>query len=463
MARIRTAKSLGSRHDRNYFRQWTTGRKWRVGLSVAIPVLTTAWLIGHAIAGDSVPYSSGPLSPSHAVFGKNCEACHESKTNLFGRASFQRHVTDNACLGCHDAPGHQANALFNPGCSSCHVEHKGADLVHGSDGDCATCHGNLKTRDGVLKYASQVSSFTSAHPEFSAVRRSQDPGAIKLNHEVHLRPDLKGPNGTTVQLHCENCHRAVADSNGPWKFADAEARSSIGQVSSPSAELVDLRESVNPAQGRSYMAPIKFANHCAACHDLHFDPRIDEAVPHGKKTEELHALLQATYRRYLAAHPGAWREASPRLWLIPGQQELRVAKSPDDWLQIQTAQAETLLWRKTCKLCHTLEFGSAASLPEIKRANLPARWLPHSTFSHYAHQAIACDSCHSTARHSKETSDVLIPGIATCRKCHNASTSQIGQDRSGCYLCHQYHDWKARKPGLKGTFTIEQLLAKKAR
>jgi len=230
-----------------------------------------------------------------------------------------------------------------------------------------------------------------------------------------------------------------------------------------SPEMSELREAVNPAQGRSYMAPIKFAKQCAACHELHFDPRMNDMIPHGRKPEEVHGFLQARYQDYLAAHPGAWREAPPRTWLIPGQPELRKAKSPEEWLQIQTEQAETLLYRKTCKLCHTLQSTDGKALPEIKAANVTTRWLPHSTFSHYSHQAVACDSCHGNVRSSKETSDVLIPGIATCRQCHNGQETQVGQSESGCFLCHQYHDWKNRKPGLKGTFTIEQLLAKKAK
>lgn len=88
--------------------------------------------------------------------------------------------------------------------------------------------------------------------------------------------------------------------------------------------------------------------------------------------------------------------------------------------------------------------------------------LPNSTFNHYAHQAVACDSCHNKVRTSKETSDVLIPGIETCRQCHNADPTKVGAAEDNCFLCHQYHDWKAQKPGMKGKFTIEQLLTKKA-
>ena len=40
--------------------------------------------------------------------------------------------------------------------------------------------------------------------------RRVDAASIKLNHKVHLKPDLKGPKGP-VQLACRDCHLPAED------------------------------------------------------------------------------------------------------------------------------------------------------------------------------------------------------------------------------------------------------------
>ena len=92
------------------------------------------------------------------------------------------------------------------------------------------------------------------HPEFYTNRGGySDPSKIKFNHQVHIA--LGG---------CESCHTAAA-------LADAAAKDSKG--------IATLRPgtSVN-AIGGAYMAPLKFADHCATCHadKLEFDKAILE-------------------------------------------------------------------------------------------------------------------------------------------------------------------------------------------
>src|SRR3954454_8031234 len=175
--RTRTAKQLGTRHDRNYFRNWTAERKWRIGLTVALPLLACLWFLFHGIRGSAQPYSSGPLAAEHNVFGNNCEACHASEKKLFGRVSFQKQVTDNACLGCHNAPVHQANEAFTPRWSTCHQEHQGGTgLMAISDKACVQCHRDLQVKSGLPHYESVVKSFVADHPEFKPLRKLRDPG-----------------------------------------------------------------------------------------------------------------------------------------------------------------------------------------------------------------------------------------------------------------------------------------------
>ena len=41
--------------------------------------------------------------------------------------------------------------------------------------------------------------------------------------------------------------------------------------------------------------------------------------------------------------------------------------------------------------------------------------MQHATFDHNAHTLIDCEGCHAQSRRSKETADIRVPGIATCR------------------------------------------------
>ncbi|HYK39012.1 MAG TPA: hypothetical protein VEU98_03240, partial [Candidatus Eremiobacteraceae bacterium] len=89
----------------------------------------------------------------------------------------------------------------------------------------------------------------------------------------------------------------------------------------------------------------------------------------------------------------------------------------------------------------------------IAPANVTLRWLPHSKFDHEAHTGFTCVSCHAKATTSTESSDVLIPGIATCKTCHAPGPDHT---ESRCFECHTYHDWSQRKDA-KPAFTLPAL------
>ena len=63
---------------------------------------------------------------------------------------------------------------------------------------------------------------------------------------------------------------------------------------------------------------------------------------------------------------------------------------------------------------------------------------------------LICTECHAKAKTSRETADVLIPGIETCRDCHRPGADSA---ESRCFECHVYHDWTKQKP-VTGAFTI---------
>jgi hypothetical protein len=462
LRRSRTTKKLAKRIDLQYFTRPHAFRRWRFWLSVAVPVIALGWFVTQRAQGGQKVYSRGPLAASHAVFTQQCSLCHSPQT-----ASFTSQVNDQACLACHDAPAHHGNQTFTPQCSSCHVEHRGARLLSAtSDSSCAQCHAVLRTRDGQPHYVASVTSFTGKHPEFGAVRaRRADPGSLKFNHYVHLQPHLMGPNNSRVEMGCDDCHR-MAKGNEGWPYAgnldDAQGLkpASLG-VPGGRVEAVPFPAASDASGGpraglqTPYMAPPQFAQNCAACHTLQFDKRFaNEQVPHAKP-EVVHAFLLKRFGEYIAAHPDAVHEVNPPDRQIPERPHVpRVDHNAAEWVQFRTEDAEWLLWSKTCKQCHTLTPGPG-QLPGIAKSDFTIRWLPHARFDHSAHRMMTCASCHANARNSRETTDLLLPGIQTCRQCHREDKPKEAAE-GRCFECHQYHDWTKAK-STKGRFTIPEL------
>src|SRR5213075_1350198 len=113
---------------------------------------------------------------------------------------------------------------------------------------------------------------------------------------------------------------------------------------------VDGLKTPKPVTGRELMAPVKFANACAACHLLTFDKRFDEGVPHDKP-DLVHAFLLKKFEQYIAAHPNELRatpEPAQELGGKPIPTRFR-ALTVSQWVTERTAEAEELLWRKTCR------------------------------------------------------------------------------------------------------------------
>jgi len=144
------------------------------------------------------------------------------------------------------------------------------------------------------------------------------------------------------------------------------------------------------------------------------------------------------------------------------QPEVRIL-TPSQWVAERTADAEQLLWRKTCIQCHSLSVGGAtvtaavatapAVLPVVAPANTTVTWMPHAKFDHEAHTGFTCISCHTQALSSTLTADVLVPGIATCKTCHAPGPDHA---ESRCFECHSYHDWSKRKE-ISPTFNLPAL------
>jgi hypothetical protein len=399
-------------------------------------------------------YSSGRMSGAHAVLEADCAACHVQTAGMFStRAS------DAACLSCHDGPIHHATQHPSLGCATCHTEHRGrVNLVSAKNEACAECHGDLKTSSDAPHFAANIGSLEDGHPEFGPLRdNARDPGTIRVNHAIHMKPIRRGPNGPNVQLECGDCHQPGVASV-EWKYADASyASANVSYLAQD--EVLALKPGSLPrpvtSSGRELMAPVRFATACAGCHSLAFDKRFSEGVPHDKP-EVVHAFLVKKFSGYIAAHPSELREArDPGRDLTgkPMQPAVRVY-APNEWVGARINNAEELLWRKTCKQCHALVSGARQdNLPVVEPARTTVKWMPQSKFDHDAHRGFACASCHEKAVGSTETSDVLLPGITTCKTCHAPGPEHA---ESRCFECHTYHDWSKRKE-VKPVFTLPAL------
>jgi hypothetical protein len=482
MARTRTTKKLAQRIDLNYFKRPSSYKRAKLWLSLLLPFIASLWIGWRSFAKDSRVYSSGRMSAAHAVLEKECAACH-----LQQAGAFSAKAADSGCLSCHDGPIHHQVTAHAVGtksteCATCHFEHRGrVNIAAVNDQACAACHANL---DAVAAPSSRVPAhirtFDSGHPEFDAAKKgSRDPGTIKLNHAVHMKAIRRGPNGPIVQLECGDCHRPSAQS-APWPYADAKY-TSVNHSYSDQDEVLPLSNRMlatpAPIGGREWMVPVKFATACAACHLLTFDQRFDDGVPHDKP-EVIHGFMVKKFQEYIAAHPAELRVArdpARDLTSKPLPPEVRVL-TPAQWVAERTADAEQLLWRKTCKQCHAINSvgqngvarisqslsgnsnvlpsgAASAQLPYIEHANITLRWMPHAKFDHDAHRGFTCVSCHEKTLTSTESTDVLLPGMATCQACHAPGADHA---ESRCSECHTYHDWSKRKE-ITPKFTLPSL------
>jgi len=483
LARTRTTKKLAQRIDLNYFKRPTPLKRAKFWLSLLLPLIALLWIAERSIFKDSRVYSSGRLSEAHAVLEKECAACHLQKAG-----EFSAKVADKACLGCHDGPLHHAEQTKILECVNCHVEHRErGNLLAASNQSCASCHSDLRAYSGAARYASNIRSFEDGHPNFDAAdKTNRGPGTIKLNHWLHMKPIRAMAGGPNVQMDCSDCHRtAAAAVKSAWTYADA--RYSAASVSYTDADNFRALGTSglaarNPSTGRELMAPVKFAHACAACHLLMFDRRFNEGAPHDKP-DVVHAFLAKRFAEYIAAHPGELRETQDPYRDLAGKPSppRTRALTASQWVAEKAAVAEELLWHKTCAQCHQMsasplqdtriarwspananavgKISSTSqaefladqqehlatrelSLPTVAPANTTLKWMPHAKFDHEAHEGFTCVSCHAKAMTSTESSDILLPGIETCKKCHAPGPEHA---ESRCFECHTYHDWSKRK------------------
>src|SRR4051794_22575051 len=183
------AKALARRVDRTYIYRSDRFRTVRRAVILLCCVGALVAWGAYARRGDGLPYSPGPVTSVHALWNADCSWCHEPKKD----GGFDTGVSDTACLRCHDATIHHPNQVrfiaaeqagARPGvginsdartisadCKSCHLEHRGRDLMIGRiDAKCTQCHADLQPEvsNGELHVHRATTAFAPAgsHPEF---------------------------------------------------------------------------------------------------------------------------------------------------------------------------------------------------------------------------------------------------------------------------------------------------------
>ncbi|HUY31928.1 MAG TPA: hypothetical protein VMV69_04045 [Pirellulales bacterium] len=460
----RSSKSLSERVEITFHQRPNRARqlRWRWSLAALALVLLVPAVA--AFRGDRRPYQANPVSQAHQLIANDCAKCHDGSWQPLARLLHfdDRRVStsDEACGVCHAGPIHHKNQPGPPAhCAECHREHRGqAPLARVDDAACVHCHRDLKTADGSQPSFVPVIDDFAGHPEFAVQRESgeapgrghrvreaarpktgggwEDKATIRFNHHKHLpQGGVLRLDGTHQELSCEACHQT------------------------------------DRASG--YMLPIKHDQHCAECHENegNFDylRGIDALGPGGgaptqKRRREgqrahvahgsvaqVHAKLIEFYTNYLKSPPvGAPPPSGDAVVReIPGRGP-PLTEEGWAWVRGRLDDAERLLLgnqqQHGCRYCHTAVSKNDGGW-EVEPPNIPVRWLKHGKFRHDSHALLSCTECHVRVDESSDTSDVLLPGIATCRKCHSASpvAGAVGVARTDCAECHNYHN-RAGKP-----------------
>jgi pSer/pThr/pTyr-binding forkhead associated (FHA) protein len=397
-------------------------------------------LLRHTPLPSTQSWNPGTIDAAHHFFSEDCTKCHQTAF---------RTVRDNACLACHANTAAHADAvkfnlpeLGNAECRACHQDHQGLrGLVRQDQRLCADCHGDLKARSKNASSFDDVRDFGRAHPEFkinlpawdangkfapqrvTLAANLKENSGLKFNHLQHLKADgLSAPKGRRT-LDCASCHI--------------------------------------PEPGGAKMRPVNFEAMCHDCHTLGFDTLAPEReVPHGKVSEVIY-MLGEYYAKF--ALEGGYLDAKSPLIVQerrrPGSPPLSQQEKAEAlaWAREQTARVTNNLFaggnsnqataansgqsvadKTGCPLCHKVTAPSEASPTwKVAPVRVSGVWYADAKFTHAKHVTVKCEDCHA-ARDSKESADVLIPGISNCRACHGGAYAK-DKVATTCIACHNYH------------------------
>jgi predicted CXXCH cytochrome family protein len=422
-------------------RRWS----WLLGLGVLLVFILIPMVgvfnggVNKILRNTPLPSDSlwltGPLLSAHHIpeIGNNCNVCHVSLFKM---------VPNKPCVKCHKNVGHHVDykkfdiaELKNRRCGSCHKEHNEPEMMVRRDQKlCADCHQHIASVvDSSKLDIKDAGDFLSNHPDFrisllqpektgditqwKTVRKTypnhslKEQSNLKFSHKVHL--DAKGidsPDGNKV-LVCADCHQP--DSSG------------------------------------RKMLPIVMEKHCRNCHSLAFDEADpDREVPHGDPDKVIIALEEYYSRLYLKGEVEEVTTTSGRRRTVHRHRTGETGVNNSDALIKAKRMAQNageqlfghILVDGACKTCHFISISNNAkflSKWRVEPVLLEQTWMPNASFDHGSHRKEPCGDCHK-AKDSEKSSDILLPGIRTCRKCHGGEKDN-NMVATTCIDCHKFH------------------------
>ena len=385
---------------------------------------------------------SGPLSRAHRSLERDCQACH---VDAFVA------VRDDSCIACHDdahdhapadrllaargAPGawqgalNRVSAAFNRPlgrCVDCHTEHEGAGpMPQTAQRFCTECHDGLSTRLTDTRIG-DAGDFGTAHPQF--------------------RPRVATAPGATPRFERITWTQGIQDRNG-LKFPHNTHLSRTGGVARMGQNLgmgaaLECADCHRPTADRVRFQPVDMERDCAQCHSLTFETvnGVRRSLRHGEPGQVV-ADLYAFYRSTPPTRP---LELGGMARRRPGgfaeRQVYDVYFRETQVRPTRAADAVRAVFSRggACYDCHTVFAPARGSTDwRVMPVHQTARYLTNGWFDHEPHREEECSTCHLAERSGAGT-DLLLPGIATCRECHGGEGSRADVP-SSCAMCHEYH------------------------
>jgi hypothetical protein len=234
-------------------------------------------------------------------------------------------------------------------------------------------------------------------------------------------------------------------------------------------EKLECRDCHQLEQDGKRMAPISYQKHCLHCHPLSYSEKLSgggqgpltHRFPLSKVFQEAQGRLRDYLRKAHRADSGGADESSqpPRLPSKHEDDEEDGSQFEETWSSLREVV------KGGCAHCHFFSAGSggdpesALVITPPKIPSSPDRWLPNATFRHDLHRNYACVACHDPTAvtdesnyrqgsdsererllSSRHTSDILMPSVAVCQKCHvDGYRAPWVRANANCVECHLYH------------------------
>jgi hypothetical protein len=294
-----------------------------------------------------------------------------------------------------------------------------------------------------------------------------------------IRPDQRYMKPVSYEKHCKDCHRMelVAGTNTPIPHVSMDdLRPLLITYADSPRHFRDVLAAMKPQERQDALLkkiPARDAFHRATTVQLAPDDWVTEQAKgfwaaigkwYDDQGDQLHGMdavkaeIQRAQNNVEELNKGKpWAGVVPTVPLIPEVLEFYVTHPKDKNDQ-------------KCGLCHKLSENAAlpattspAKAPSTIHfdtvrtgiTSAPRRWYVNSVFSHSVHSFVdgtqqpprptKCTVCHAKAESSDAMTDILLPGIDTCVKCHHSPDETGHGAETNCLSCHPfYHDRNAR-------------------